>query len=616
MATAIAALTSRADGTIDDPQAPEAWDPWVSASATRNHLKGDPLLDWLHRYGSANGFLRDDELEGADPRTDFLAFIFGQGQRFEDGVLRLIGERFPITRIAIGYEDARSLERAVETIEAMAAGAPIIAQGVLRNPENRTYGMADLLVRSDILDQLVPGTIDEEAARVRAPNLGADGWHYRVVDVKFQTLELDADRRVKAFRASPAMAQVWVYNEALGRIQGYRPPSAYLLGRRWKAGWTRGTGCFERLARVDQEMVGDARSGATLKTLTGDAIAWMRRLRAEGATWQVLPDPSVPELYPYARASNDAPWHHATTRIAAELAELTLLPGMTPPRRRAAHEKGLRRWDQLGVNAVVLEVPEKFEAQCDGVLAVNRRARNDRDPAPAVLPERISGVDPAWRVSAPLEFYVDFETVSDMADDFSRLPDAGGQTLIFQVGCGHWEDGAWRFAQWTVDRLSETDEGAMIGRWIGHMDALRRARGLEWSDVRLVHWWKAETASLNTALNSARTRHGDPDWPRLPFFDFLTEVMRAVPVTVRGAFGFGLKALAKAMHEQGLIETTWGEGPTDGMGAMVGAWWCDAEAARTGVPMPALPLMVDIGRYNEVDCRTMAEIVAWLRANR
>ena len=49
---------------------------------------------------------------------------------------------------------------------------------------------------------------------------------------------------------------------------------------------------------------------------------------------------------------------------------------------------------------------------------------------------------------------------------------------------------------------------------------------------------------------------------------------------------------------------------------MVGAWWCDAEAARLGVPMGELPLMADIGRYNEVDCRTMAEVMGWLRANR
>ena len=104
--------------------------------------------------------------------------------------------------------------------------------------------------------------------------------------------------------------------------------------------------------------------------------------------------------------------------------------------------------------------------------------------------------------------------------------------------------------------------------------------------------------------------------PILPWFDFLTRVVRAAPVTVRGAFGFGLKAIATAMHHHGLIETVWAEGPTDGMGALVGAFWCDAEAARTGVPMPEILLMIEIGKYNEVDCRSMAEIVGWLRGNR
>lgn len=70
------------------------------------------------------------------------------------------------------------------------------------------------------------------------------------------------------------------------------------------------------------------------------------------------------------------------------------------------------------------------------------------------------------------------------------------------------------------------------------------------------------------------------------------------------------------MHQRGLIETVWGEGPVDGLGAMVGAWWCEAEAARTGVPLPEQPLMAGIGRSNEVDGRAMAGLVGWLRANR
>ena len=44
-----------------------------------------------------DGFVPDDKLPGYDPRTDFLAFIFAQGKRFEDAVMGLIEERFTIT---------------------------------------------------------------------------------------------------------------------------------------------------------------------------------------------------------------------------------------------------------------------------------------------------------------------------------------------------------------------------------------------------------------------------------------------------------------------------------------------------------------------------------------
>src|SRR5512142_1161276 len=98
-------LVTAEDGSVVDPQSPEEWDGWVSAGRTRNYLTGDPLLDWLDRYGEAAGFERDDEQDSFDPRTDFLGLIFEQGRRFEEGVLRLIGERLPLVRISTGVED-------------------------------------------------------------------------------------------------------------------------------------------------------------------------------------------------------------------------------------------------------------------------------------------------------------------------------------------------------------------------------------------------------------------------------------------------------------------------------------------------------------------------------
>lgn len=607
-----AAIVRTDSGELRSPATDADWDAWVSAGRTRNYALGDPILDWLRRYGPSRGFVSDRELPGFDERTDFATFVQRKGSEFEAGVLRLLAAREEIVTIANGWEDSRSAERAEATIAAMRSRAPIIAQGVLRNPDNRTYGMPDLLFRSDVLARLFPESIDQEGAHEGAPALGLDQVHYRVVDIKFHTFELLADGSAAGDTDSlPYLIQVWLYNEALGRIAGSIPASAYLLGRNWKCGEDRGTGCLERVARVDHERV-LSRRGISLADLSAQAVAWVRRVRADGDGWDVLPSPSVSELYPHARNSEDAPWHAAKARIAAELRELTLLPRMNPLRREAALAAGIDGWDQPAATAAALGITETAGAiLCDAVLAANQAVE------PILLPEQIAIADDRWRSPAPVEFFVDFETTSSLDDDFSGLPAIGGQPLIFQIGCGQLADGEWRFAQWTADRIDPASEGRAIGSWLAHMEATVAATGHTLADARIVHWSAAEPANLDTAYNSARTRHGDADWPRqLPWFDFLTQVIRPSPVTVTGSFGFGLKGIAKAMHSMGLIETTWGDGPTDGLGAMIGAWWCNTEAARLGVPMAELDLMREIAAYNEVDVRSMAEVVGWLRENR
>ena len=101
----------------------------------------------------------------------------------------------------------------------------------------------------------------------------------------------------------------------------------------------------------------------------------------------------------------------------------------------------------------------------------------------------------------------------------------------------------------------------------------------------------------------------------LRWFDFLKQVIKEEPVVVRGALSFGLKAIAQAMRNLGLIETKWESGPVDGLGAMVGALWCADQASKTGVSLSQIDLMKGIQEYNEVDCKVMMEIVRYLRLN-
>ena len=548
------------DGTRNIPGDDSHWADWVSASKGRNFVLGEPLLDWLDLYGEEKGFVPDDRLVGYDPRFDFVAFILRKGNEFEAAVLRWLEERFDIARVSSGWRDTRDRAAAERTFDAMANGRELVAQAVLWNPQARTYGAPDLLVRSDVLNRIVPGTLCLEAAGLAAPGLDGASYHYRVVDVKFSTLHLSSEGHVKG--KPEYMTQLWIYNDALGRLQGLTPPSAYLLGRASKQGKVRSSSALNRLGRVDRDHV--FHRGVPLAARVADACDWIRRLRREGGEWDVLPKPSVPELMPNPKGDSGN-WGTAKGQI---LETLDL---------------------------------------------VERKPVTTR----LVRPPRVVANEELWRTPAPTEFFVDFETTLDLNDTFESFPEKGSVPLIYMVGCGWLEDpldaSTWQFRCFTTDQLTEEDEARTLDAWIDFMREACEARGIALDRARLFHWHWAETSFLDTQYNSPIKRHGRRDWAGLPWVDLLHRVFKAEPILVGGTAGYGLKEIARALHDGGLIDTLWGDGVGGGMEAMTGAWWVDAEAERTGVSMRDLDVMQAIELYNEIDCRVMAEILTYLR---
>ena len=599
------ALTHRDDGTeIVVPQSPEDWRSWVSAGRTRNWMLHDPLIDWLQLYGKSRNFVPSQELSDYDQNLDFLEFIFEKGREFEVGILRLLQDNYEVAILATDYRDIQKLRRAEETFAAMRAGVPVIHQGVLWDAQNRNYGAPDFLVRSDVLREMFPEDLTETEASLCAPDLGNEGWHYRVVDTKFTTLHLNANGEVGNDGSAPAYkAQLYVYNRMLGRLQGFEPPASFLLGRGWQQRrgreTYRGISAFERLGPVPQS--GTVANGVPIADEVERALQWIRRVREEGDSWQLLPEPSVPELYPNMSNSDDGDmnvdmgpaelepgldpevarysWVGVKKWLASELKELTQLWQVGPGKRSAAHSAGFRRWDDQGLTPEVVGINGASQRPVlEEILAVNS------DGGPPVRPARIEKTRAKWHKCPSVEFYVDFEFCSDLNDDFRGLPERGGQPLIFMIGCGHLEDEEWRFRSFVAELLSEEEELRIIREWVDHMSGVRDRLDPGDAQPRIMHWSHAEVTAIENAYNSSRNRHGGhADWPLLGWYDFLQNVMRKEPVVVRGAMGFGLKSVANAMRANGLIETGWEDSQVDGLGAMVGAWRCDALVRESGV---------------------------------
>lgn len=602
----IDALSRGRDGLVTVPATDREWQGWVSATATRLFLLRNTLIDWFELHGDRAGFRRDSDLPGFDPRTEFSLFIMRKGSEFETTIARHLGSLASLLRLTSAPDEVRDPTAAEDTFRAMCDGQPIIHQGVLRDGAAMTYGAPDFLVRSDVFARLFPGHIGAGGAAVAAPDLPGLPWHYVVVDAKFTTLRFLAKGALGPGGSMPAYkAQMAVYNQALGRLQGFTPPTAFLLGRGWEqtrgGHKQRGTNAMERLGPVPMEPVLTAQVDA--------AAAWVRSVRTEGAAWSPLPSPSVPELWPNMGEQGDFPWHAAKTRVAQQLGDLTLLWQVGPDKRDGAHAHGVRDWrDPACTPAVAGVTGEFYVPRLHAILDVNRDSAG-----PPVRPPRVSAARDVWHPQPRLEFFVDFETVSDVNDDFAAIPERGGQPLIFLIGCGHVEDGAWAYREFLVQRLTEQHEATIIDAWLAHMHATAQRMGAAEPAPNVVHWSRAEPITLETAYNSAKARHPDKHWPPLRWFDLLVNVIRRQPVVVRGALNFSLKSFAKALHAHGLIQTAWEDGPLDGLGAMVGAWACEDEARARGVSLAQTDLMRQLVRYNGVDCRVLMETLRYLR---
>ena len=247
---------------------------WISATATRNHLLRDPVVDWLkYNYSgfvTRNPTYTKNILGAVNNRRNpnsFIEYIMGQGCTFESHVIRLLTKKFGKDLIVnIGGElNSHSSEKVAETVSAMNIGIPIIYSGLLHNPEMKTYGIPDLIVRSDWINNIAKiHVLDRAQTHISALRLRdihdpdtTSRYHYLIVDIKFSTLYLRADGvHILNTGSFPAYkSQLYIYNEALARIQGYNPQKAFILGRKWrfssKGETYKGKSCFDRLGTID-----------------------------------------------------------------------------------------------------------------------------------------------------------------------------------------------------------------------------------------------------------------------------------------------------------------------------------------------------------------------------
>jgi len=153
------------------------------------------------------------------------------------------------------------------------------------------------------------------------------------------------------------------------------------------------------------------------------------------------------------------------------------------------------------------------------------------------------------------------------------------------------------------------EEEKIYLRFIEYISRLSNKYNVSISDIPLYHWSNAEKTFYKTAMKKYKL----PDVNTFNWID-IYQIFKREPITLKNAWAFGLKNIAKVLYEQGEIKTTWSiEDASDGQDAMIRVIKCNEKALNKNIPLKRFEEMHQIITYNYVDCQVLYEILECLK---
>ena len=589
---------------------------WIAASKTRNASFNDHCLDYFRAYNIRDitdipekrefSFEPSSKYERinktADNAVSFIDFLLIQGNTFEETIIKEIKSKYSKNFIEIcqSYE-SRNLSFYKKTIDEMKKGTPIIYQPVLYCYKHQVFGCADLIVRSDWINKIVKNNIlDTKEQKIPSEILGKN-YHYRVIDIKFSKMHFNTDEETlrNTSNVKPFKTQIALYNLALGEMQGYTPSQSYILGNGWimnklinkKKICNKSDDPFDKLGSIDYDNRDIDYVSSSLS-----AVEWLQELNRSD-NWTHDP-PSDPRIYPNMCNTYDGIYNKVKKQIANKYNEITQIPQCGINNRNAAFERGIKSWMDPKCNAETLNITgEKTKKIVNNIIKFNRDGQNN------ISINKISNNDNNWRDSNKLTVYIDFETIGNMLLKSNNTTNIGiNGDFIFMAGIGWQEPNKkeWNYKCYYCDEISLTDEYKTIQSLTNKLDELEKNYG----SYNIMHWSNAEVSQYNNINN----RYGNV-FPKLKWFD-LMDFFKKNDIYILGALNFSLKTIAKKMYNYGMIESTWDDSDCmNGQDAMFKSWQLYATKDIDNKTFQ------DIIKYNEIDCKTMYEILNYLREN-
>lgn len=620
----------------------------ISPSQIRNHVHEDPLAEWIEMYYTKIGYNEFpneknkndlEKLERQHRNTyEGKGFSFSNkthsSEKFGPGNKYLKGNIFEqivydkIIEI-IGKENFKDMKKEgkqhhLDTYEEMMNGTPVIAQGMLYNPINNTFGISDLIVSSKFVNKILRTNIlTPEEENISAPYLRDKGFHYVVLDIKYQGFELYAGTmQLRAAQHSKFVkCQLAIYNLAVGLLQGYISPKAYVVGKYFKDDSKSSPRIFsyalDALGTVDYS---DKRDNEIIN-ITADYIERKRIMTVEGHMWQPLKhDIKNPDLFPNMKVKNDSYLvENVKNRIAEVKDEITRVAYLNVTSREKALEKGISVLSECTPDTFELPRNTPRTKYISKIMEINRQDKIIFMPEkldPTVEDDLLNMTYKDWLDTDNYnDFYFDFETYDkNNGREVSLYAPEENGTVLFMIGVGYYNpNGKWISKNFTLEQKEDEQKNFIdFIEYVKRTSDFLNKRLKKKNKTRLIHWSQYEENIIKKLEVKSSRICSLLEKSGVIYLD-LYDVFTKIPIVIKGAYRHSLKHFSKRMYELKMIENTWTGSIGDGYDASLKAVDYYIKAERNELTEREKELMENIEKYNLEDILILSEVTQYFR---
>jgi hypothetical protein len=236
-----------------------------------------------------------------------------------------------------------------------------------------------------------------------------------------------------------------------------------------------------------------------------------------------------------------------------------------------------------------------------------------------VIPKYIDNNPYDWQTDVRVEFFLDFESFSNIFDDFSVLPNVGGpstdadeMSMVFMAGLGvsiKTPDGKtkWEYYNFRVPELTNEHEYEIFNQLYKKVEEMCVEHNIKIENAKIYHWGNIEQTIVSKLYSKYEDKH---EWENLCLIDFC-KIFQDEAILIKGVYGFGLKAVGKGLINHGLINIpSWEDSVGDGLDAMVQAY-----AIYNNPEQNHENTINNLIKYNHTDVRMIEKIINYLRKN-